>query len=90
MDTTAHQYGTGAFKKNATSNALTTPPPIPLPSNQTGSVTWLKLTEKNPGDGQVFQNVYRLNTVGGSAPATCKGQPQSFEVEYAAQYWLFA
>ncbi|KAL9074411.1 MAG: hypothetical protein Q9157_004392 [Trypethelium eluteriae] len=89
MDTTAHQYGNGAFKKNSTSNAPKTQGPMPLPSNQTGSVAWLKLTEKNPGDGQVFQEVYRLNTVGGAAPATCQGQPQSFEVQYAAQYWLF-
>ena len=89
MDTTEHQYGNGAFKKNSTSTAPSTPPPMPLPRNQTGSVAWLKLTDKSPGDGQVFQEVYRLNTVGGAAPKTCAGQPESFEVEYAAQYWLF-
>ena len=89
MDTSEHQYGTGAFKKNATSSSPKTPELIPLPTNQTGNVAWLKLTEKSPDDGQVFQEVYRLNTVGGSAPATCQGQPQSFEVQYAAQYYLF-
>ncbi|KAI9705679.1 MAG: hypothetical protein M1820_005089 [Bogoriella megaspora] len=91
LDTDAHSYGTGAFKKNATSDAPKSPKGfasmLPLPQNQTASVAWLKLTEKQ--DQQVLKEVYRLNTVGGAAPKTCQGMPESFEVQYAAQYWLF-
>ncbi|WPH03507.1 Hypothetical protein R9X50_00638700 [Acrodontium crateriforme] len=87
MDTSLHQYGSGAFKKV---NAV--PAPATAPKGQygrgDGAVAWLKLDAKNDKD-QIFQQVYRLNTAGGNPPKTCKGQKAAFEVQYAAEYWLF-
>lgn len=48
------------------------------------AVPWLKLTAKDGATGGL-QEVYRVETVGGSAPATCSGMPASFEVEYATE-----
>ncbi|KAK3997650.1 hypothetical protein QBC44DRAFT_315314 [Cladorrhinum sp. PSN332] len=68
---------------------------IPAPAGaQTGqkgeaAVSWLKLSAK-PGATGGLQEVYRLETVGGSPPATCQGQPASFEIQYSTQYWFYA
>lgn len=48
------------------------------------AVAWLKLDAK-PGATAGLREVYRVETVGGSPPATCKGLPASFEVQYATQ-----
>jgi hypothetical protein len=48
-----------------------------------GSVQWLKLVAKFSTGG--LQEVYRINTAGGKAPATCVGQPAAFEIEYATE-----
>ncbi|KAK4138595.1 hypothetical protein BT67DRAFT_476478 [Trichocladium antarcticum] len=53
------------------------------------AVPWLKLTAK-PGATGGLQEVYRVETVGGSAPATCSGMPAGFEVQYVTQYWFYA
>lgn len=53
-----------------------------------GAVAWLKLDAKSD-DGQIFQEVYRVNTAGGSPPKSCEGMQEAFEVQYAAEYWLF-
>lgn len=52
------------------------------------NVPWLKLQAKT-GDWQ-FVEVFRVNTAGGQPPATCEGQPENIEVQYAAEYWLYA
>lgn len=52
-------------------------------------VPWLKLTSK-ARDGCTISEVYRLNTRGGQAPATCKGQQPAFAVQYAAEYWFWS
>lgn len=50
-----------------------------------GAVPWLKLaTRLGATDG--LEEVYRINTAGGSAPATCAGMPLAFQIEYAAEY----
>ncbi|RYO55144.1 hypothetical protein AA0116_g9626 [Alternaria tenuissima] len=36
-----------------------------------------------------IDTVYRVETAGGNKPATCKGMPASWEVKYAAQYWVY-
>lgn len=54
------------------------------------AVPWLKLlaydTAATTGN---LREVYRMQTAGGSAPATCDGQAAVFEVQYAAQYWFY-
>ncbi|KAK3678803.1 hypothetical protein LTR78_001256 [Recurvomyces mirabilis] len=88
MDTALHQYGTGAFKK--TGSAAAPSDAMVGQNNQgNGAVAWLKLDAKT-SSGQIFQEVYRLNTAGGNPPKTCAGMPAAFEIEYAAEYWLWA
>jgi hypothetical protein len=88
LDTTLHQYGTGAFKKS-NSTAAPTDAPLGQFGQGNGSVAWLKLDAKD-SSGQIFQEVFRVNTAGGNPPKMCTGMPAAFEVEYAAEYWLFA
>ncbi|KAI9814238.1 MAG: hypothetical protein M1827_003404 [Pycnora praestabilis] len=72
-------------------NGTTTAPPN-SPKGQDdqgfGSVAWLKLVAKNGTVGG-YQEVYRVNTAGGNPPATCDGMQPTFEVQYAAQYWMY-
>ncbi|KAK5111453.1 hypothetical protein LTR62_004905 [Meristemomyces frigidus] len=88
MDTALHSYGAGSFKKTGAAAAPASA--IPGPNDQgDGAVTWLKLDARD-AEGQVFQEVYRLNTAGGQPPKMCTGMPAAFEVQYAAEYWLWA
>ncbi|KAF1986331.1 hypothetical protein K402DRAFT_87275 [Aulographum hederae CBS 113979] len=78
LTTAEANYGMGGFKKdNAT--------PAPNPAKD---VPWLKLSAKDPESCNFFQ-VYRVNTAGGVAPKTCQGQQAAFNVEYAAEYWIY-
>ena len=60
--------------------------PADAPAGQQGekAVPWLKLSAKLGATGRL-QEVYRVETAGGSAPSTCSGMPASFQVEYSAQ-----
>jgi hypothetical protein len=54
-----------------------------------GAIKWLQLVDdQNMSQGGV-NTVYRIETAGGNKPKVCKGQPKTFEVPYAAQYWIF-
>jgi hypothetical protein len=76
----AWQLGQLPCGKNGTANA----PADALKGLQGEvSVPWLKLVAK-PGATGGLQEVYRVETVGGSAPATCQGQAANIEVQYAA------
>ncbi|KAB8976006.1 hypothetical protein FH972_026884 [Carpinus fangiana] len=58
-----------------------------------GACSWLYLSRNQDvaiaSGEKTYSGVYRVNTAGGNAPATCQGQPAAFEVEYAAEYWLY-
>ncbi|RVX66649.1 hypothetical protein B0A52_09400 [Exophiala mesophila] len=56
--------------------------------NENGVIPWLYLTSRSTTEGDI-RAVYRVDTAGGSPPATCKDQPSSFTVDYAAVYWFF-
>jgi hypothetical protein len=79
LNTEKHQWGTVQLKKDSAQSA----------PNPAKDVPWLKLTAKTV-DGCSIAEVYRVNTAGGVAPATCKDQPASFEVQYAASYWMWS
>ncbi|KAK3685637.1 hypothetical protein B0T22DRAFT_224853 [Podospora appendiculata] len=68
-----------------------TPAPADAAKGQQGeaAVAWLKLVAREGATGGL-QEVYRVETAGGSPPATCKGLQASFTVQYAAQYWFYA
>ena len=85
LDTPSQQLGVAACAKNASM-----PAPADAQKGQKGepAVPWLKLTTKEGSTGNL-QEVYRVETVGGSAPASCKGMPATFEVQYSAQYVFF-
>jgi hypothetical protein len=83
-------YGQGAFKKIAA-----VPAPVDAmkgPGNKgNGAVPWLKLVAKDPNDTTMaFTEIYRVNTAGGNPPATCAGQPEFFQVEYSADYYMYS
>lgn len=55
-----------------------------------GAVDWLQLGDN--GAGLSFGGigyVYRVQTAGGKAPATCAGKTGVFTVPYAAEYWYY-
>ncbi|KAF1942016.1 hypothetical protein EJ02DRAFT_186794 [Clathrospora elynae] len=55
-------------------------------------VKWLRLQAQAQGTTGGVKMIYRLNTVGGVAPATCAGQAAGdvITVDYEAQYWVYA
>ncbi|KAI1827867.1 hypothetical protein F4861DRAFT_292613 [Xylaria intraflava] len=85
LNTSHQQLGEAPCAKLNSSNA-----PTDAPKGPDGSlaVPWLRLGAE-PGATGGLREVYRIETAGGSAPATCKGMPAAFEVQYAAQYWFF-
>ncbi|KAI1176143.1 hypothetical protein F4777DRAFT_288363 [Nemania sp. FL0916] len=85
LDTTRAQIGEAPCTKANTTNA-----PTDAPTGQTGekAVPWLRLTT-NPGTSGGIQEVFRVETAGGSAPQKCTGMPAAFEVQYAAEYWFY-
>jgi hypothetical protein len=82
LDTDAKKLGEAGCAKNSSTPA---PPNAPVGQKGEPAVPWLKLLTRIGSTGDL-QEVYRLETAGGSAPATCAGMPAAFEVQYAAQY----
>lgn len=58
-------------------------------NNAEGAIKWLLLGDSKGISRGGIDTVYRVETAGGNKPATCKGQKETFEVAYAAQYWIF-
>ena len=98
LHTTTANYGITFAKKIAN---VTAPPPAvgessPIGADGSKPVPWLKLQVNTPnGDVRAqdqeagVKEIYRVSTAGGSAPPTCDGMPDSFQVQYAAEYWFF-
>ncbi|KAI1746331.1 hypothetical protein F4680DRAFT_401097 [Xylaria scruposa] len=86
LDTTRQQIGEAPCSKLNSSNA---PSDAAKGRNGEAAVAWLRLGANKDATGNL-QQVYRVMTAGGSSPATCQGQPASFQVQYAAEYWFFA
>lgn len=90
LDAGVKQYGkvaTNGVTKQST-NAPVSGPSIQSANGKTSKpVAWLRLESKDSSNG--IKTVYRLNTAGGSAPATCSGMPAAFQVQYAAEYWFW-
>ena len=96
LDTTNY----GIFFSKKTSNATA---PATAISGMDGSkaVPWLKLEVESPVAPLTIEEkdlvpsvkeIYRVNTAGGAAPATCAGLPTDTIItqEYAAEYWFYA
>jgi hypothetical protein len=86
LDTSRQRIGEAPCSKLNSSNA---PADAPKGRNGEAAVGWLRLGANTDATGNL-QQVYRVETAGGSAPATCQGMPSSFQVQYAAEYWFFA
>lgn len=80
LDTPTMAIGQVPCAKNSSSNA-----PSTAAVGQKGekAVTWLRLTAKDGTTGGI-RDIYRVDTAGGSPPATCKDMPATFEVQYSA------
>ncbi|KAL5598976.1 uncharacterized protein BROUX77_006009 [Berkeleyomyces rouxiae] len=74
--------GSAQFAVNST-----TPAPATAATGQLGekAVAWLKLLPRSDSSPAAFEEIYRVNTVGGSPPSTCEGLEAKFTVEYAAE-----
>lgn len=61
----------------------------PKPS---ADVRWLLLQAQPAESTSQVKFVYRLNTVGGLAPASCEGRAEGevVTVQYQAQYWIYS
>ncbi|PQE13122.1 malate dehydrogenase protein [Rutstroemia sp. NJR-2017a BBW] len=82
------KLGRGAFAKIG---ALNAPTGASIGQNNKGygAVAWLQLNART-GASDGLQEVYRLNTAGGSPPPTCADNLNSnFDVQYAAEYWFY-
>ncbi|KAH7032863.1 uncharacterized protein B0I36DRAFT_320183 [Microdochium trichocladiopsis] len=86
------QVGHATFSKKSGTDA-----PSNAPTGLQGekAVAWLKLVAGGSDAVKIaatggLQEVYRVETAGGSPPATCQGMAPTFEVEYATQYWFYA
>lgn len=90
LDTSMHQYGMGAVVKANASDAPadSCPGPYGMPDQRFGAVQWLRLDQTKFAEAD-WKAVYRLNTAGGSAPKMCTGLQPAFEIQYAAEYWIF-
>jgi hypothetical protein len=80
LDTPALDIGQVPCAKNSSANA-----PSAAAVGQRGekAVTWLRLTAKDGTTGDI-KDIYRVDTAGGSPPATCKDMPATFQVQYSA------
>jgi len=84
LDTTSNrQFGIAMATKVKSMNA-----PVESSSSTTDNVPWLFL-ETIEGTVGNYKSVYRVNTNGGSPPATCEGQSSSFQVPYSADYYFY-
>lgn len=85
MDTPKETIAQVDCAKDGSSNA-----PATAAVGQLGekAVAWLRLATKGGTTGDI-KHVYRVDTAGGSPPATCKDMPAKFQVEYAAVYWFW-
>ncbi|KAG9637028.1 hypothetical protein KCU95_g5325, partial [Aureobasidium melanogenum] len=62
---------------------------VPAPSGSIdASVDWLFLEDDGRGVSKNIKAVYRVETAGGSAPATCSNSGV-IQVPYAAEYWFY-
>lgn len=88
----------GIFFSKKTSN-VTAPATAAIGPDGSKAVPWLKLEVESPVAPLTIEQkdlvpsvkeIYRVNTAGGAAPATCAGMPTAFSRQYAAEYWFFA
>lgn len=99
LHTPNHNYGIWFGKKIAN---VTAPDTAVKNTGLKGeaAVPWLKLQVLDVGaqgsdvrqeDTEAgVKEIYRVNTHGGSAPATCAGKHEGeFEIDYAAEYWFY-
>jgi hypothetical protein len=84
--------GTNGHVSTAKLNDTAAPPNAAHGVGGELAVPWLKLgsVPGTLGTTNNIKEVYRVNTAGGSAPATCKDQAATFQVQYAAVYWFYA
>ena len=84
LDTPAtQQNGIAITKKQSSVDA-----PSDAVKGSTGAVPWLYLTSIDGTVGD-YKSVYRVTTVSGAAPDTCKNMQSTFTVQYAALYYFY-
>ncbi|CAK3946144.1 Hypothetical predicted protein [Lecanosticta acicola] len=74
----AKKVGTAKAAQNAYAGA-----------NALGAVAWLYLVDNGDGRTKNLKSVYRIETAGGVAPASCEVPGETLQVPYAAEYWFY-
>jgi Protein of unknown function (DUF3455) len=65
------------------------PAPTMATNDQNGpAIDWLKLARKRIERRGVVEEIYRVNTAGGRAPANCT-QAGELTIDYVAEYWMY-
>ena len=79
---------TGLFKGKKSAGIAAPSDSYKGPFNQgVGAVDWLELCAVE--GSKKLERTYRVETAGGKPPASCEGQPEEIQVEYATQYWFY-
>ena len=86
VDSTTPEFDVNSLGNTVLKKAQETDAPNPA-----SDVKWLRLVAQASGTTSQVKTIYRVETVGGKAPATCAGQTPGkvFTVDYKAQYWFF-
>lgn len=88
-DSTTPYFGLNNGMFIAAGKIADAPAPAGARGNQNGAaVDWLKLAKKPTEPNGGLQEVYRVVTAGGRAPAKCD-KKGVLTVDYVAQYWMY-
>lgn len=85
LDNTTPEFDIASLGKTILKKAQEVDAPNPA-----SDVKWLRLTAQ-AGSTSTVKEIYRVQTVGGKAPATCAGKAagEVITVQYKAQYWFY-
>jgi hypothetical protein len=89
---TAEHAGYSNFSTNGEffgtiNQGIDAPPGSPRGPNGSGAILWGRFNATEGSWG--VQQIYRVKSAGGQAPATCAGLADHVEVEFAADSWMY-
>ncbi|EIN08187.1 hypothetical protein PUNSTDRAFT_44769 [Punctularia strigosozonata HHB-11173 SS5] len=79
-------FTSASFKGNSEAFVVASKTAAVNAPNAATDITWVFLTAV---EGELADNVYRVQTRGGQPPASCTPGTPDISVKYAAQYWLY-
>lgn len=84
------QYPTGGLFLSARKTGVSPAPATACKGTDgAAAVPWLTLVDDGSSRTRGLKEVYRVETAGGSAPATCEGMEALVTRDYSAEYWFY-